>query len=104
HLAGFVAPRRVPHLAIRHLSHVPRDDAVHETRGVATPDEILEERRNIDEPGGISNSVVLVLVVRLIRADRVVSRPVAIVQRLAKWKRARVKYSSNRHDAINYAP
>ena len=45
---------------------------------------------------GIANRVVLVLVMRLVRADRVVARPLAIVQAVAQRKGSLVKCGSDR--------
>ncbi len=72
-LAMLVAPRRVKHLAHRHLGDVARDDAIDQTRGILSGNEVLEERRNIDERRRIADGVVLVLVVRLIGADGVIA-------------------------------
>ena len=47
-----------------------------------------------------ANGVVLVLVMRFVRADRVIARPFAVVQRLAQRERTLVKRRSNRHDTI----
>ena len=68
--------------------------------GVGPGDDVLEQRRHVDQRGGVSDRVVLVLVVSLVRADGVVPRPVAIVERLAQRKRARVKRRTDGHSRI----
>ena len=97
HFALLVAPRRVNNLAHRNLAHVARDDAVDQTGRISSGDSVFEERRDIDQRRGVANRVVLVLVMRLVRADRVVAGPLAIVQTLAKWKCSFVKCGSDWH-------
>ncbi len=97
HFAVLVAPRRVNHLAHRNLSHVARDDAIDQSRCIFSRDSILEQRRDIDQRGGIANGVVLVVVMGLVRADRIVARPFAVVQAFAKPKRSLMKWSANGH-------
>ena len=46
---------------------------------------------------GVADGVVLVFVMRLIRTDRVVARPLAIAQTFAQWKCSFVKSGSDRH-------
>src|SRR5262249_51886751 len=75
---------------------VPGDHPVDQLGGIATRDAVLEQRRDVDEGGGIANGVVFVLVVHFINADRVVARPFAIVQALAQRHGAFVKCSANR--------
>ena len=84
HLAVLVAPRRVEDLADRHLADVARDDAIDEPRGIGARDQVLEQRRDVDQRRGVADRVVFVLVMAFVRADRVVARPVAIVQALAQ--------------------
>ena len=84
HLAVLVAPRRVVHLADGDLERVARDQAIDELDRVAAGDQVLEERRDVDQRRGVADRVVLVLVVRLVGADRVVARPLAIVEALAQ--------------------
>src|SRR4030095_3491727 len=84
HLAMLVAPGRVVHLTDRHLGDIARDHSIHESRGVSPGDQVLEERRYVDERRRVSDRVVLVVVMALVRADRVVARPVAVVEALAQ--------------------
>ena len=69
------------------------------TRRIASgPDDaVLEERRDVDQRAGVADRVVLVLVMRLVRADGVVAGPVAIVEALAQLERARVEGGTDRH-------
>ena len=55
-------------------------------------------RRDIDQCRGIANRVVLVLVMRFVGADRVVTRPLAIVQALAEGESSFMKWSANGHE------
>ena len=83
-LATLVAPGRVDYLPDRDLRGVARDDAIHQARGVGPADDVLEQRRDVDQRGAVANRGVLVLVVRLVGADRVIPRPLAVVQALAE--------------------
>src|SRR4030095_14322683 len=91
HMAVLVAPWRVEHLPHRHSCNVTSDDAVDEHAGVAARDDVLEERRNIDQRGRVSDRVVFVFVMSFIRADGVIPRPLTIVERLAQGGCAGVK-------------
>ena len=97
HLAVLVAPRRVEDLADRHLRHVAGDEPIDEPRGVAPVDQVLEERRDVDQRRGVADGVVLVLVMALVRADGVVAGPLAVVEALAERERALVDGGSDRH-------
>ena len=94
-LALFIAPAAIDHLPDFDLVDVARDHAVHQARRVLAGDQVLVERRNIDERARVANGVVLVLVMHLVHADGVVSRPFAVVQAVAKGKSALVKCSSD---------
>ena len=64
---------------------------VDQPRGVRPGDQVLVERRDVDERRGVADGVVLVLVVRLVRADGVVAGPLAVVRlsqsgRVRGWK------------------
>src|ERR1019366_2140437 len=58
-------------------------------------DDIFVERRDINQRARIADRVVLVLVVYLIHADRVIARPLAIIQTMAECKRSLVKRGSD---------
>ena len=90
-----VAPAAINYLAHSHLGDVARDDAVHQLGGVLARDQILVERRDVDERGRIADGVVLVLVMHFVHADGVVSRPLAVIKTLAKRKSSLVKCGSN---------
>ena len=94
-LALLVAPAAINHLSDFHFVDVAGDDAVHQLGGVLARDQILVERRNIDQRGRIADGVVLVLVMHLVHADRVVARPLAVVQAVAKRKSSLVKCGSD---------
>src|SRR5262249_11355991 len=66
--------------------------------GVATADQILVQRCDVNQSRRIADRVVLVLVMHFVHAGRVVSRPLAIVEALAERKGAFVKGSSDRHN------
>ena len=96
-LPSLVAPGRVDDLSDADLRGVARDDAVDEPRRVGPGDQVLVERRHVDQRGGVADGVVFVLVVRLVRADGVVTRPLAVVEALAERERARVEGGADRH-------
>ena len=52
-----------------HLGDIARDDAIHQLGGVLARDQILVERRDVDERGRVADGVVLVLVMHLVHAD-----------------------------------
>src|SRR5262249_27792725 len=95
-----VAPRRVEHLADGHLRHVTGDQPVDEPGRIAAGDQVLEERRYVDERGRVADGVVLVLVVPLVGADGVVAGPFPIVEALAEGKGALVDCGSDGHSLI----
>ena len=98
--AVLVAPRRVPDLADRQLRGVAGDDAVHEPRGAGAVQPVLEERRDVDQRARVADGVVLVVVVRLVGADRVVARPVAKAEAFGERRRPFMKGRAHRHVGI----
>ncbi len=92
-----IAPAAVDDLVDRNFVDVAGDDAVHKFSGVFSGDAIFEERRDVDERGGIANGVVLVLVVHLVNADGVVAGPLAIVEAFAEGEGAFVECGSYWH-------
>ena len=104
HLAVLVAPRRVVDLPDGELRRVARDDAIDEPGRVAAADAVLEERRDVDERRRVADRVVLVLVMRFVRADRVVARPLAEIQAFAQRERALVNGGPDRHKRIIEEP
>src|SRR5439155_18307083 len=75
--SSFVAPWRVDHLPYGNFSHVPRDDTINEPCRVMPCNAVLEKRRDVDERDRIPYCVIFVLVMSFIRADGVISRPLA---------------------------
>src|SRR5579872_856239 len=94
-LAILVAPAAVDNLPDFHLVDVARDDAIHETGRVFAGDQILVERRDVDQRTSVPDRVVLVLVVHFVDADRVISGPLAIIQAITKGERSLVKRGSD---------
>ena len=76
---------------------VARDDAIDQRRRVAAGDDVFEERRDVDEPGGVADRVVLVLVQRLVRARRVVAGPLAVAEALDERQRPVVEWRADGH-------
>ena len=74
---------------------VARDHAIHQLGRILAGDQVLVERRDVDERRGVADGVVLVLVMHLIDADRVVARPFAVVQALAERECSLVKRGSD---------
>ncbi len=95
--ALLVAPGRVDDLADRQLRRIARDQPIDEPRRVAAGDDVFVKRRHVDERSRVADGVVFVLVMRFVRADGVVARPVAVVQALAERERALVKRGADRH-------
>lgn len=79
----FIAPAAVDDLSDLHFVDVARDDAIDEFGGVLAGDEVLVKWRDVDERARIANSVVLVLMMHFINADRVISGPLAVIQAMA---------------------
>ena len=98
HQAVLVAPRRVDHLSRLELRRVARDHAIDEPHRVGPGEQVLVERRDVDQPGGVADGVVLVLVQRLVRARRVVARPLAVVETLAERRGSLVEGSPDGHE------
>jgi hypothetical protein len=69
----FVAPRRVDDLADRDFAHVARDHAIDQAGRILSRQPIFVQRRDIDQRRRISNRVVFVIVMRFIRADRLIA-------------------------------
>jgi len=63
----------------------------HQLGGIAPGDQVLVQRRDINQGRRIADGVVLVRVVHLVHADRVVSRPLAVIEALAEWESSFVK-------------
>jgi len=95
--ALLVAPAAVNHLSLRNLVDVASNDAVHKFGGIATGEQVLVERGDINQRSGIADCVVLVLMVHFVSADRVVSRPLAVVEALTKRESTFVKCGSDGH-------
>src|SRR5205823_8711836 len=85
--------------ADRELSRVAGNHAVDEFHRILAGDQVLEQRRDVDERRSVSYRVVLVFVVRLVRAHRVVAGPLAIVEALAQPECAVVDGGPDRHAA-----
>ncbi len=97
HFALLVAPAAVNDLPLGHFVDVARNDPVHQLGGIASGDQVLVQRRDVNQRRRIADSVVLMLMVHLIHADRVVSRPLAVVEALAERESSFVKCGSNGH-------
>jgi len=94
-LSVLIAPTGVNNLAHGDFVDVARDHAVHQFGRILAGDQILIERRNINQRARITDRVVLVLVVHFVHTDRVVSRPLAVIQTVAEGEGSLVKCSSN---------
>ena len=90
-LALVVAPARVVDLPDRELRDVARHDAVEQPRGVRALDQVLHQRRDVDQRRVIADRPVLALEPEVVGADRDVARPAAPVLRQAQRGRARVE-------------
>ena len=81
----------------RHHDLTSSDDAIDETRRIFSGEPVFEQRRDIDQRGRVTNRVVLVFVMRLVRADGVIARPLAIAKTFAEWQCPFVKCGSDGH-------
>src|SRR6185295_14135271 len=71
--------------------------AVNQARRVFAGQPVFEQRRDVDQRRRVANRVVLMLVMRLVRTDGVIARPLAIVQTLAELKRSFVEGGADGH-------
>ena len=51
--------------------------------GIAPVDQVFVQRRDINQGTGVTDGIVLMLVVHFVGADRVIARPLAVVKTLA---------------------
>ena len=79
----------------RDFVDIARDDAVHQFGGVLACDQVLVQRRDIDQRASIADRVVLVLMMYLVYADGVISRPFPVVQAVAEGESSIVKSGSD---------
>jgi hypothetical protein len=97
HLSTLVAPGGVVDLTDGERAGIARDDAIDQRNCIAAGDEVLEQWGDVDERRRVADGVVLVLVMRLVGADRVEAGPLAVVQTLAQRKGAFVDGGADRH-------
>src|SRR5581483_5855725 len=95
HESLFVTPAAVDNLSDGDLVDVARDDAIYQARRVRAGDHVLIKRGDVDQRRRIADSVVLVLVVRLVSPDRVIARPLAVLQAWAEREGSLVKCGSD---------
>ena len=69
--APLVTPGRIPDLSDAQLVRVAGDQAIDERHRIPSGNQILEQRRNIDQRGGVTDGTVFVLVMGLVATDRV---------------------------------
>src|ERR1041384_5460470 len=69
------APWGVQHLADFALGDIARDDAIEQACGVPSRDQVLVERRDVEQGRGAAHGVILAFVAELVRAGHHVSRP-----------------------------
>src|SRR5215510_11905714 len=75
HLAFFVAPRRVDDLSDLDLLHVSGHDTIDKTSGIRAGQSVLVQRSDVDQCRGVSDGVVFMLVMRLVRTHGVIAGP-----------------------------
>src|SRR5436190_11195929 len=90
-LAVGVAPGRVEHLTDFGLGHVSGDDVVEQPAGVAARDEILIERRHVEQRGRVADRVVFAVVGELVGARDDIPGPAPPGLPLRQWRRAGMK-------------
>ena len=100
HLAGRVAPGGIEHLAHLGPGDVARDDAVKEPLGIRAHDQVLVERRHVEQRRRAADSVVLAVVGELVRAGDHVPRPPAPRLALAQRGGARVERRLPQHRSL----
>src|SRR2546422_6289458 len=74
-LAFVVAPRRVQHLSDFRFADVARDDVIEQSRRVAAGDEVLIERRDVEQGRRVPDRVILAVVRQLVGAGDDVAGP-----------------------------
>ena len=77
HLAGGVAPGRVPNLSDFHVLDAARHHKMQQARRVLASHAIFVERRDIEQSGGAPNRVVFPLVREFVRARHDIASPAA---------------------------
>ena len=96
-LAVLVAPRRVEDAADRQLRRVAGDHAVDQPQGVGPRDDVLVERRDVDQRGRLADRVVLDVVGVGVDARRVVARPLAPLQLAVERRGTRMEGGPDAH-------
>ncbi len=76
-LAARVAPRRVGHVAYRHLREIARDEPIEERVRVGPADVVFEQRRHVDQRARVADREVLAVLRELVRAPRPSAPPSA---------------------------
>ena len=90
-VAVLVAPACIDDLPVRDLRGVPGEDAVDQAGRVGTPDEVLEQRRHVDDGGRLADGVVLDVPRVGIGAGGEVAGPLAPLELAHEGRGARVK-------------
>jgi hypothetical protein len=96
-----IAPTRVDRLIHRAFCGIPRDHTVHEPECVPTLHFVFEERRYVDQTGGISDGMVFWLVLDFIRARDKITGPVPPIVAHAQGRSAGMKRSPKGHRVIS---
>ena len=86
-----VTPGRVQHLADLGFADVARDDVIEQPRGVTAGDQVLVQRRDIEQRRGIPNRVVFAIVRELVGARDDVPGPAPPGLTFGQWTGAGMK-------------
>src|SRR5438445_445828 len=91
-LAAFIAPWRVVDLSLREFRRIPGDDVVHEVQGILPADEVLVERRDVEQARRVTDRVILHLRDEGVRRGREISGPSSPFPAVAQCRRPRMKW------------
>src|SRR2546425_628589 len=86
------APWRVVDLSLREFRRIPGDDVVHKVQGILPADEVLVERRDVEQARRVTDRVILHLRDEGVRRGREISGPSSPFPAVAQCRRPRMKW------------
>src|SRR2546427_750184 len=98
-LAAFIAPWRVVDLSLREFRGIAGDDLVHEVKGILPVDQVLVERRDVEQSRGVADRVILPLPGEGGRGGRQISGPSPPLPPVAQSLRPQMKRGTAPHDS-----
>src|SRR3989441_12642061 len=98
-LAAFIAPWRVVDLSLREFRRIAGDDLVHEVKGILPVDQVLVERRDVEQSRGVADRRIIPPPDRGGPGGRKISRPSPPFPAVAQCRRPRMKRWTAPHDS-----